>query len=190
MEEPLDRLLVPLAALMQWFSASRLRAAVIGGVAASIRGKPRLTKDIDAVILGEEPETLLETAAPFGLTPRIPDVLEFARKTRVLLLRYSPANIDVDLSLGTLPFEEEVVERSTVIDLRGIPVRVASAEDVVIMKAVAGRARDVADIENLLETNPDLDVERVRRWVREFSSVLDMPEIHENLEKLLKGRRR
>jgi len=133
---------------------------------------------------------LIEAAARFGLAPRIPDAIELARNTRVLLLRYSPANIDIDLSLGALPFEEEVVDRSAVIDVRGIPIRVASSEDLVIMKAVAGRARDVADIENLLEMNPDLDVERIRRWVREFSSILDMPEIHENLEKLLKGRLR
>ena len=56
-------------------------------------------------------------------------------------------------------------------------MRIASAEDLVIMKAVAGRARDVADIENLISANPDLDVERIRRWVREFSSVLEIPEM-------------
>jgi len=58
------------------------------------------------------------------------------------------------------------------------------------MKAVAGRPRDMMDIENVISANPDLDVERIRRWVREFAAVLDMPEIHSNLEVLLKRRPR
>ena len=108
----------------------------------------------------------------------------------MLLLRYSPSAVDLDLSLGMLPFEQEVVDRATDIDVAGVPLRVATAEDLVIMKSVAGRARDLADIENLIATNPDLDVERIRRWVREFSSVLETPEMYEPLERLLKARRR
>ena len=42
MEEPLERLTVALAALMRWFDEHELQAAVIGGMGASLRGKPRL----------------------------------------------------------------------------------------------------------------------------------------------------
>lgn len=89
-----------------------------------------------------------------------------------------------------LPFEHEVVERATLIDAGDVSLRIASAEDLVIMKAVAGRGRDIADIENLISANPDLDVERIRRWVREFSAVLETPEMYEHLEVLLKARQR
>jgi hypothetical protein len=190
MADSLDRLRLPLTALMQWFSEAGLRAAIIGGVAASLRGKPRLTKDIDAVVLRTDAETLLRSSAPFRFVPRMNDALEFAQKNRVLLLRYDPGNIDIDVSLGALPFEEEIIERSTWIDVGGLRILVASAEDLVIMKAVAGRGRDVMDIENIIDANPDLDMERIRRWVREFASVLEMPEIHDDLEKLLSRRRR
>lgn len=94
-----------------------------------------------------------------------------------MLLRHAPGNLDVDISLGALPFEEEVVERSTNIDVGGLQIRVATAEDLVIMKAVAGRGRDIVDIENILDANRDLDVDRIRHWVRQFSSILDMPEM-------------
>jgi hypothetical protein len=184
------RLSKPLAALMRWFSHESFRGAVIGGVAASLRGKPRFTKDIDAVVLDVDAEHLLKSAAPFGFLPRIADAVEFARSTHVLLLRFQPGNIDIDISLGVLPFEIEVFERSTWIDAGGVRLLVASAEDLVIMKAVARRARDIMDIENIIEVTVDLDVERIRYWVREFSSVLDMPEIHEDLEKMLKRRKR
>ena len=58
------------------------------------------------------------------------------------------------------------------------------------MKAIAGRGRDIRDIENIIQANPDLDVERIRRWVREVSAVLEMPEIHDALEKLFQKRPR
>jgi Domain of unknown function (DUF1814). len=190
MEESLDRLRGPLAALMRWFGDAGLRGAVIGGVAASLRGKPRLTKDIDAVVLEADAEELLRSGVQFGFEPRIADAAEFSRETRVLLLRYAPGSIDIDISLGALPFEDEVIDRSTWIEVAGVLVRVASAEDIVIMKAVARRARDIMDIENIIQANADLDVERIRRWVREFSSVLEMPEIYDDLEKLLKRRPR
>ena len=117
------------------------RAAIIGGVAASLRGTPRFTRDIDAVVLEADAETLLRSATGFDLVPRIPDAIEFAHETRVLLLRHAPTGIDIDLSLGALPFEEELVDRSTLIDIGSLRVRVAASEDLVIMKAVAGRAR-------------------------------------------------
>lgn len=89
MEEPLDRLLRPLASLMRWFVETGLQAAVIGGVAASLRGKPRLTMDIDAVVLDAEADALLESGSAYDFSPRIPDAVEFARQNRVLLLRFS-----------------------------------------------------------------------------------------------------
>ncbi|MGZ8810932.1 MAG: nucleotidyltransferase, partial [Thermoanaerobaculia bacterium] len=65
--------------------------------------------------------------------------------------------------LGALPFEEEIIERSTWIDVGGLKILVASAEDLVIMKAVAGRGRDVVDIENIIDANPDANSRAQRR---------------------------
>ena len=62
MEDDLDRLRVPLAAMMRWFHAAGIRAAVIGGVAASLLGKPRLTKDIDAVVQDTDAEATSRTS--------------------------------------------------------------------------------------------------------------------------------
>jgi len=177
--------------MTRWFDATGVRAAIIGGVAASLLGKPRLTKDIDAVVLDAEAEALIESGAPYGFLPRVEDAVDFARNTRMVLLRFAEGAIDIDLSLGALPFEYEVIDRSSMIDVSpGVSIRIASPEDIIVMKAVAGRARDIMDIENIIQANPDLDIERIRRWVREFSAVLEMPEIHDALEKLLEHRRR
>lgn len=181
-----------LADVMRWLTATEIRGAVIGGVAASLLGRPRLTRDVDALILGDEMgwDAVLESARAFGIAPRTNDPLEFARRTRVLLLRHLPSSVDVDVSLGALPFEREVVARASTIDAGGLQVRVAAVEDLVIMKALARRPRDWGDIEGLIDTWPDLDLDRVRQWLREFGSILEMPEIQEDFERLLRQRRR
>ena len=64
MGSELVRLLRPLEAMTRWFDAAGVRAAIIGGVAAALLGNPRLTKDIDAVVMDAEAEALIESGAP------------------------------------------------------------------------------------------------------------------------------
>jgi hypothetical protein len=61
----------------------------------------------------------------------------------------------------------------------------ATPEDLIVMKAVAHRARDLGDIEGLLTAHPRLDRVRVRRLVRKFAAVLEAPEVLEDLESAL-----
>jgi len=50
----LDHLRATLADLMKWFEGEGLRAAVIGGVAAGVHGRPRLTEGVDAVVFSDD----------------------------------------------------------------------------------------------------------------------------------------
>ena len=43
------------------------------------------------------------------------------------------------------------------------------------------------DIEGLVAANPNLDLARIRRWVSDFAATLEMPELLEDLERLLPG---
>ena len=188
MTETIDHLRDTIADLMRWIAAEQLEATVIGGVAAGLQGQPRLTEDVDAVVLDADAEALLRSGKQYGFQPRTVDAIEFSRRTRVLLMRHR-SGVDADLSLGTLPFEREVIARAQTIEAGGLRISIATPEDLIIMKALARRPQDVADIVGIVEVQPDLDVERIRRWVREFSSVLEMPEILDDLELLLRGRK-
>jgi predicted nucleotidyltransferase len=82
----------------------------------------------------------------------------------------------MELSLGWLPFEREAMAHAEKVDLMGVSVPIARAEDLVIYKAVAWRERDRSDIERLLIAHRDqIDLQRVRRVVREFADALDEP---------------
>lgn len=62
----------------------------------------------------------------------------------------------------------------------------ATAEDLIVYKAVAWRDRDRSDVERLLVLHGrSIDLERVRGLVREFAAALDEPERVEQFEALL-----
>jgi predicted nucleotidyltransferase len=177
----------PLPDLMAWWKSQQTRGLVIGGLAVSLLGRPRVTRDVDVMVLlpVEEWSAFLDAGRAFGFVARHVDTIEFARDARVLLLRHTPTGIDVDVALGCLPFEEEAVNRATPINIAGVTVPLPTPEDLVIMKAVAHRDQDLLDIDGLLAAHPSLDVERVRRWVRIFADALEAPEIYEDLENRL-----
>jgi hypothetical protein len=194
MPEPreLAPLLTILRHLVAWLQAGKVQGVVIGGVAASLWGRPRLTRDVDALVLLEEGRwgEFLAAGAGHGFLPRRADALAFARETRVLLVHHGKSGIDLDLVFGSLPFEKEAAIRAKWVDLGGVAIPLSSPEDLIIMKAVAHRPRDLEDIAAILAAQPGLNVRRVRRWLREFSGALEMPEILNDLEDLLSQRRK
>ncbi len=173
--KPLEGLLAAIRAATTWLAAAEVPHAIIGGVAASLHGKPRVTKDVDLVALAEDRtwSSLLDSARKHNIQPRIQAPLDFARTTRVLLLVHKPSGIEIDLSFGMLPFEREVVERAEPRTVKKVSFALATAEDIVVMKALALRPRDIADIEGILESVPNLDLQRVRSTVSQLSQALE-----------------
>ena len=187
-DDPLAR---ALAALSGWLAATQVPYALIGGIAVSLQADPRYTQDIDAVVWTDDsswPE-LVASAVRFGIRARVDDVLAFAARSRVLLLVHE-SGVPLDVSCGALPFEQVLVESAVVLDAGGFLVRVARPADLLVMKAVAGRPRDHADIESLLRADPELDVGAARRVIVEFADALEQPELVETFDRLTTRQRR
>ncbi|MBN2548281.1 MAG: nucleotidyltransferase [Anaerolineales bacterium] len=185
--ESITPLQTPLQALQNLLSEFNNQGVIIGGIAASLLGAPRYTVDLDAVFLLSTADIprLIRVAATLGIEPRIANVEAFAQKSRVLLLRHAASGTGIDLSLGVLPFEIEMVERSQVFEVGSLMLRLPTPEDLIILKAVAHRAKDLADIQAIAASHPDLDRSRIRYWVEQFGEVLDLPDLWGNIEKLL-----
>ena len=168
-----------LAALFEALKTIGRPAMLIGGLAVIARGVPRLTIDIDAVIQGEglDVDRLWEVLRRSGLEARVTDAEEIAEERLVLLLRHSASGVTVDLSLGWMQFEREAMERATTVDLGGVPVPVATPEDLVVLKAVAWRAVDKFDVTELIvRHHAGMDLQRMRRTVAGFYELLEVPE--------------
>jgi hypothetical protein len=164
---------------------------VIGGIASSMLGRPRMTQDVDALALlrEDEWERALAVANNFGIVPRVADALEFARRSRMLLLRHSGSQIDIDLSLGGLPFEHEALARSRIYEVGGVRLRLPTVEDLLVMKGFAHRPKDMEDIAGLLDANPHVQLEFVRRWLHEFATATTRPDLLEDFEKVVARRK-
>jgi hypothetical protein len=183
----LEPLLAPVQALQRLIEHFDDKGVIIGGVAASLLGQPRLTADADALLLLsiDDVPRLLNQAQSEGLVPRLSDVETFARRHRVVLLRHEESGIDVDIALGLLPFEVETVERSQMFTAGMISIRLPTPEDLIILKAVAHRPQDMLDIESIVANQSALDQDRIRFWVQQFADLLQMPELWNDLQKIL-----
>jgi predicted nucleotidyltransferase len=174
----------PLESLQRLLSRFGERGVIIGGTAVSILGKARYTEDIDAMFFLSTKDIphFLDEARKEGIEARIENAAEFAKKTRVLLLKHVITNTKIDISLGILPFEQEMIDRSIVHQVDAtLQIRLPTPEDLIILKAVAHRPKDLEDIRILVDKYQNLDISRIERWVKSFAEVLEMPTLWEDI---------
>jgi Nucleotidyltransferase of unknown function (DUF6036) len=147
-----DPLQTTLADAIALLTAEGIEYALVGGLAASLRGEPRVTADVDFVI-AVDIERALSFAGALADSPFRPlfdDVQQIIETAFILPLRHRITNVKVDLAIGLSGFEQQTVARAQTLELAGVNVSVATAEDLVIMKVLAGRPQDEQDLRGLI----------------------------------------
>jgi predicted nucleotidyltransferase len=184
-----DLPLITLDRLVRALAERSIAYAIIGGVAVSLRSTPRYTEDVDAVLWVREEawSELIEHFRAHGLTAKAADPIAFALFNRLLLLQDADG-VSVDLSFGALPFEEELIRNAESIELAdGLTAAIATAEFLVVMKAIAWRPKDIQDIREIVAINPGLDRAFVMERFAPYAELLEFPERVTELEHLLLG---
>jgi hypothetical protein len=176
-----------IGAVSRAFSAFGHEWVIIGAVAVGLVAVPRFTSDLDVLTILDTSEAprLMDFLAAEGFVPLFSDALGLVKRTRILPVRHPAIGAKVDIALGCMPFEEEVVARSVEHVERGVRFRVPTAEDLIILKAIAFRDQDIPDIRRIAETNPKLDRKRIKRWVTEYAELLEKPGLWPDVERLL-----
>jgi hypothetical protein len=182
-----------LADVQQAFGALGLRWYLFGAQAAILHGAARLTADVDVTVdPGSRSSTELVgalTAAGFEL--RAPSVEGFVESTRVLPLVHRRSRIPVDVVLAGPGLEELFFARAEERAIGSIRVPVVSAEDLVTMKVLAGRVKDLDDVAAIVRAHGDaVDVERIRATLRLLETALDRSDLVSALEGVLATARR
>jgi acylphosphatase len=175
-------------ALTTALSSLAVRWYVFGAQAAILHGAVRLTEDIDVTVLleGRETRRLVQALEAAGFTLRVSDSEAFVEKTRVLPVKHSSTAIPVDVVLGGPGLEEIFAARARAIQLHGVSVPVATAEDVVAMKILAGRPKDLEDVVAVVSAQgTQLDVVLLRETVQLIESALDQSDLTPLLEQCL-----
>ena len=79
-----------------------------------------------------------------------------------------------------------MVARGKTQKLTALSVRLPTPEDLIIMKAVAHRPKDLEDIRTIIDKNPKLDIDRIKHWVTSFADALEMPGLWTDIEDMFK----
>lgn len=166
---------------------NRWQFCFIGGLVLQRWGEPRVTQDVDLTLLtGFRNEDAYVDALLARFESRIEDARQFALLNRVLLLR-SENGVGIDVALGGLPFEEQLIARSMDHEfLPGVSLRICTAEDLIVLKAFADRPRDWSDVEGIVVRQTDLDWPYIDRQLRPLAEVKESPHILERLRRLRK----
>lgn len=135
---------------------------LFGAQAAIHYGNPRATADVDVTLeLDDLPAAeLIARLGEVGIVPRIPIDDSFVAQTRVLPMLHRSTGMGVDVVLAGPGPEEVFLERAQVCDFEGVQVRIATATDIVVMKVLAGRPKDLDDVVGIVRASPpgmDLD---------------------------------
>ncbi len=137
---------------------------VVGGLAVNFHGVPRMTYDIDLMIL-LEPENILKLVTKltqWGYKPKVPiDPKDLAdEKTRNSWVREKGMKAlnfysetlpigEIDILIETpIPYEE-LKSRAIKVELQEERIPTISIHDLIELKLRAGRKQDLADVDHL-----------------------------------------
>lgn len=172
--------LVVAAAEFQAFCDARVwPMCFIGGLAVQRWGEPRVTRDVDvSLFTGFERDEQVVDGLLGRFAPRVPDARNFALANRVVLL-FGAGNVPIDVGLSGFPFERQVIDRATLIRFGDAgPLRICSAEDLIVLKAFAARPRDIDDVRGIIARQREaLDWPYIESALEPLAVATDRPEL-------------
>ncbi len=136
---------------LQALNHSAVEYLLVGGYAVAYHGYPRTTADIDIWIrvTPENAQRTLRALRNFGFGGSDASEQMFLITGRVVRMGVPPLRIEVLTSISGVDFESCYARRiQATIDT--ISVNVISKADLLVNKRAAGRAKDIADVEQLL----------------------------------------
>ncbi len=142
--------------------------ALVGGIAVSVRGEVRFTRDVDVALAVEDDHAaarLVRFLSSVGYVPLATVEQDAVGRLSTVRLR-SSSGVTVDLLFASCGIEQEVVARATGVELPDVGlVPVAEPEELLAMKILSmtdRRLQDRIDADRLISRNPNLDLIRVR----------------------------
>jgi len=179
----MENLKLPLRTAIDFLEQHGYRYAVIGGIALSQWGVVRLTYDIDIKVLVPDVDY---SAARAVLQTAFPQVARENAPQDALIVAVNIDGVIIDFLLALPGYEELIIQRAVQRDLGGWSAWICSAEDLIIQKVVAGRAKDWPDVEALLiEQRNKLDEAYIEDWLAQFAEALEQPELLTEYRRLL-----
>jgi len=137
--------------------------ALIGGFAVAHHGLPRPTRDIDFLVSIPRVQlpAVLERFRERGFAFELERVLGKLGKDHLSSIRYG--GVRVDLLEAVIPVFQRALKSAVEGTIHGRKVKIASAEDLIVLKIIASREDDLRDVRGILATQGSrLNLEAIR----------------------------
>ena len=127
-----------------------VRYLMIGGYAVGYHGYPRATEDLDiwVAVHPDNAQKIVSVLKVFGfddpaLTPEL-----FLQTPKIVRMGFPPMRLEITTSISGVDFDE-CYQKRIVDTLDGTEVNLIDLEHLKKNKKASGRAKDIADLENL-----------------------------------------
>jgi hypothetical protein len=136
--------------------------AISGAVAMAAHGYVRATQDLDVLVLASSMQLprVFEIVRAQGFEGEDRELIEAIRERYVAALHAGPVTVEV--LVPVLPYHRTLAERAVRIALPDGNVPFVTVEDLIVLKMLWHRAKDVPDIHALIATTLNLDQGYVR----------------------------
>ncbi|MBN1974727.1 MAG: nucleotidyltransferase [Sedimentisphaerales bacterium] len=152
--------------VVTFLNKERYKYIIIGGIAAGTLGEPRVTGDVDIDIEMESSDitAFLDKAEKEGFKFTSKQCLTNAEHTGTFQINYEAFHID--FIIASTDFEKAAFERKKIIKLYGIKAFFPTPEDLILLKIIPGRDKDLLDAKNIvLRHKNKLDTKYLKNWV-------------------------
>jgi hypothetical protein len=139
------------------FHAHGVKYLIVGGYAVSFHSQPRATKDLDLFVRADPTNARAVYAALVAFGAPIADVSvdDLADKHQFIRFGREPVAVDIMPGIDGVDFDAAWEQRvEGVIDTEtGLTGFFISKDDLIASKLAAGRLRDLADVEEIRESD-------------------------------------
>ncbi len=144
----------------------KISYAIIGGIAISYWSVPRYTKDLDLTLSLTHTnwvklkKTLDANKVKWILIQQpleesIPDLVRLTWKNQL-----------IDFQISKTKHQESLIKRRKKVILEGRAIYIASPEDIFVLKLLANRPQDRADIHQLIQDVKKMNLPYIRKWCK------------------------
>lgn len=148
-------------AALRSLNAAEVPYAVIGATALAVRGLPRMTRDLDVVVLPEDAFIALTALEDAGFHSITPVNREDDPEPMYTMRRGAD---EVDLLVASAEPESTVVAEATSTLVFGTKAPVATLEHLVLMYLYSNQIRHHGDLARII-TDSDVDLAAVERYL-------------------------
>lgn len=132
--------------------AARVPFSVIGATALAVRGLPRMSRDLDLVVLIDDADAAIEALRGAGLRAATPTHDEEDEPESMIVFVDPATDVEVDLLVAAGDPEATVVDQARTAEVFGSTAPVASLEHLLLLYLYSNQPRHLGDFASIVQS--------------------------------------